>query len=348
MTISFKSFKSAIRHILPKKYPIMLRGRHGVGKSELVYQLAKEMVVEVVERRVSQMTDGDIIGLPVFEDGKTKWIAPDFFQHACENPVYLFFDELDRGDPHVRQSIMEITDSRKMNGYRLHPDTIVFASCNGGINTSQYEVNDLDPAELDRWAVFDVEPTVQDWLDYADGKVTPQTYNFISLNHDHLEHKSELEPGKVYPSRRSWFRLDQCLRDTGLLTKKNATSKDSPFLNLASGFVGMEAALAFQEFLREQDDIVEPSMIIDDGNFQLVEGFMNNEHISLVDRIKKSNILKNGLTDKQLKNYCHYFSLLPSEIATVLWHHMGLEVPELSERCSVESEVFRKKIMEIF
>ena len=60
MSIDFKTFLSIIPHVVDARYPILTRGRHGIGKSTLVYQLAKQMDLEVVERRASQMTEGEI------------------------------------------------------------------------------------------------------------------------------------------------------------------------------------------------------------------------------------------------------------------------------------------------
>ena len=40
MAIDFKTFVSVAPHVLNVRKPLMLRGRHGVGKSELVYQVA--------------------------------------------------------------------------------------------------------------------------------------------------------------------------------------------------------------------------------------------------------------------------------------------------------------------
>ena len=103
-------------------------------------------------------------------------------------PVALFLDEVDRATIEVRQGIFELTDSRKLNGHILHPDTLIFAAVNGGEHGDQYQVGEMDPAELDRWTVFDVEPTAEDWLAYAKDKVDGIIWDFINQNRNHLEH----------------------------------------------------------------------------------------------------------------------------------------------------------------
>ena len=61
MAIDFRTFNTIINPILSSKYPVLIRGRHGIGKSELVYQTAKDLGLPVVERRASQMTEGDFL-----------------------------------------------------------------------------------------------------------------------------------------------------------------------------------------------------------------------------------------------------------------------------------------------
>ena len=172
----------------------------------------------VVERRASQMTEGDLVGLPSVEGESTRFNPPDWFKQACDTGVVLFLDEVDRATIEVRQGIFELTDSRKLNGYKLHPKTVVFAAVNGGEHGAQYQVGEMDPAELDRWTVFDVEPSVEDWLDWANNSgISTEVWNTINQNRNHLEHNDDFEPNKVYPSRRSWERLDECLKSAGLL-----------------------------------------------------------------------------------------------------------------------------------
>ena len=102
MAVDFATFLSVVPHILDAKLPVLLRGRHGGGKSEVVYQTAAVRGLPVVERRASQMTEGDLLGLPATADtdidGRKAptWNAPDWLVTACERPVLVFLDEVDR------------------------------------------------------------------------------------------------------------------------------------------------------------------------------------------------------------------------------------------------------------
>ena len=320
MAVDFKTFNEVVGFVAGVRKPVLLRGRHGVGKSQVVYQYAKRAELPVIERRASQMTEGDLVGLPSTDDNCTRFNPPDWYKAACDAPVVLFLDEVDRATTEVRQGIFELTDSRKLNGHSLHPDTLVFAAVNGGEHGDQYQVGEMDPAELDRWTVFDVEPTAEDWLDWAKNRVDGAVWDFINQNRNHLEHEGEFEPNKVYPSRRSWDRLNECLVSGNLIN----LGETSPVLfHLASSFVGFEAAVSLNDFISKYSKQVTIEDILDSGKIDMTAEFGINDHNALVEKMESNEIFQGELSDEQVKNLAAYFLTLPSEVAMKLWTCVG-------------------------
>ena len=318
MAVDFKTFSSIVGHVTDVRKPVLLRGRHGIGKSTVVYQFADANNLPVVERRASQMTEGDWVGLPSIKGNSTRFNPPDWFKTACDKPVVLFLDEVDRATIEVRQGIFELTDSRKLNGHTLHEDTLVFAAVNGGEHGSQYQVGEMDPAELDRWTVFDVEPTVEDWLTWAKGTVDSVIWDFINQNRLHLERTGDFEPNKVYPSRRSWARLSECLVQGELLTEA------SPALyHLSTAFVGFEAAVSFRDFVENYERQVTVTDLLVDGKVDKVADWTINEHAAMIDKMEAEEVFAEHLPKDQIQNLAEYFMILPSEVAMKLWTVMG-------------------------
>ena len=317
-SIDFKTFNTVVPFVVADKKPVLIRGRHGVGKSEVVYQIAAKLELPIVERRASQMTEGDLMGLPSIDGESTSWNPPDWFKLACDEAVLLFLDEIDRATIEVRQGIFELTDSRKLNGHHLHPDTVIFGAINGGQHGAQYQVGEFDPAELDRWTVFDVEPTNKDWLDWAHDNCDGAIYDFISQNRQHLEHGGDFEPNKVYPSRRSWKRLNDCL------VKGKLLEEASPVLfNLACGYVGFEAGVAFNDFVENYERVVTVEDILVKGKIKKTKGFSINDHSAMVEKMEHEKIFAEELPQKQIQNLAKYFVTLPSEVGMKLWNVMG-------------------------
>ena len=323
MAVDFKTFVAVAPHVARVKKPILLRGRHGVGKSCVVYQTAAAMGLPVVERRASQMTEGDLVGLPVIDGECTRFNPPDWFKQACNEPVALFLDEVDRATIEVRQGIFELTDSRKLNGYSLHPETLIFAAVNGGEHGEQYQVGEMDPAELDRWTVFDVEPTVEDWLTWAKPNVNEIVWDFINQNRDHLEHTGDFEPNKVYPSRRSWDRFNECLNAAGFLTDELRKTSAATIYELGCAFVGFEAAVSFRDFAEKYEKQVTVEDILVNGELGKVAEFGINDHCALVEKMESTEVFKNQLPAEQINNLAAYFLTLPSEVAMKLWTVLG-------------------------
>ena len=326
MAVDFATFLSVAPHILDARLPVLIRGRHGVGKSEVVYMIADQRGLPVVERRASQMTEGDLLGLPDTADtainGRkaTTWNAPDWLVTACEQPVVLFLDEVDRATMEVRQGLFELTDSRKINGWHLHPETLIIAAVNGGEHGAQYQVGEMDPAELDRWTVFDVDPSDEDWLKWANGKVASVVWDFINQNRTHLEHRSDFEPNKVYPSRRSWKRFNDTAVPSGVFSKDG--DRDLLF-NLANAFVGFEAAVALQSFVERYQFQVTIEDLLDHGQIDKTSDWGINDHAAMIEKFEAAGTMTSALNDTQIQNLANYFISLPSEVAMKMWTVLG-------------------------
>jgi AAA domain (dynein-related subfamily) len=317
MAVDFKTFDKIVKHITDVKKPVLIRGRHGIGKSHRVYQYAESVGMKVVERRASQLQEGDLIGLPVIDGNSTKFNPPDWFKDCCDHPRVLFLDEVDRATLEVRQGIFELTDSRKLNGHTLHPETVIFAAVNGGAHGAQYQVGEMDPAELDRWTVFDLEPSVEDWLAWAKGNCDSLVWDFINQNRGHLEHKGEYEPNKVYPSRRSWARLNECLSVAGFFSG-DAKANLAPIYEIGCAFVGFEAAVAFRDFV----DKYERQVTVEDilaGRLDKTSAFTINDHTAMADKIIASGMFTKDMTDTDIEAVAKYALTMPSEVCMKFW-----------------------------
>ena len=313
MAVDFKTFVSLAPAVSAARLPVLLRGRHGIGKSQVVYQIAGDLGLPVIERRASQMTEGDLVGLPSIEGNRTTFNPPDWFKQACEEPAVLFLDEVDRATLEVRQGIFELTDSRKLNGHNLHADTLVFAAINGGEHGEQYQVNEMDPAELDRWSVWDVEPTTEDWLAWGKNNVDGLIWDFINQNRAHLEHNADIEPNKRYPSRRSWKRLND------VLVQADQMEAGPGMFNLAQSFVGFEAAVALNDYAKNYERVVTVEQLLNGDRKEALEAFSLNEHCALIEKLEAEEVCKAEFTETHVSNLAEYFVSLPSEAAMKLW-----------------------------
>ena len=306
--------KTAINTIplLPARQAIMIRGPHGIGKSQIFAQISEKLGLQMVDRRLSQMTEGDLLGLPELTDGVTRFCPPDWFMDCCKNPRVLLLDEFNRGTPEVLNTAMQITLDFELNGHKLHPETRVYAAINA---SAEYSVNELDPAQADRFWTIDLEPTVEDWLTWAtDTGVDPVLVDFIRQNPGHLRAKGQLEPGKVYPSQRSWDKLNQAFRKAGL----DLAAEGVPELlyPLSIGFVGLEAAITLRDFVKNYENILSAEDIL--NNWKKVKGKVSklsaDKQNALMDKLLV-HCKGNAWTDDQLDNLTGFVKSVSQEMA---------------------------------
>ena len=110
--------------ILPASISVLLRGPHGIGKSALPRHVGRVLGLPVVDRRLSQMSEGDLVGLPELVNGVTRFAPPDWYKKACMEPTIVFLDELNRATPEVMQAAFQIVLDRELNGHRLNDAVI--------------------------------------------------------------------------------------------------------------------------------------------------------------------------------------------------------------------------------
>ena len=333
---------------LPRSTSILLRGDHGIGKSQVVRQVAASLDggLPVIDRRLSQMSEGDMIGLPSTDGEVTRFNPPDWFKRACDEPVTLFLDELNRATPEVMQAAFQIVLDRELNGWKLHPRTAVFAAINSSAN---YTVNEVDPALLDRFWTIDLTPSANDWLVWARGKLADVVVDFITQNEKFLDPAKNAEPGSVQVSRRSWERLSNALSGAGIAD----TPDDGLFYPMCLGYVGLEATTAFLSFAKSQDarfsgeDIV--NSYTDKVQKKLKKLNSQDKWNAAVEKAGDFVTTKlDNLNEAQVANISSFAKDLPAELRITLWSRLTAKGVEKLDLAKAVHKAMSSHLLEVF
>lgn len=169
-------------------FNVMLSGVHGTSKTSRVLQVAREKGVVLKYYSCSTLDPfTDLVGVPTPRKYCTQdkvWFATE--KEACphcsqelygvDSPVIeslklvrpteideaelIFFDELNRADPKVVNAVMEIIQFGSINGDKIRNLVACWAAINPPNHEADYEVEELDPAIIDRFDIFiDIKPT---------------------------------------------------------------------------------------------------------------------------------------------------------------------------------------------
>jgi len=232
----------------PPEQNIMLIGKHGIGKSEIITHFYKGQSIKVVAFFLGQMSDpGDLIGLMHKDEqtGRSVFLPPYWWPLENE-PIVLFLDELNRARPEILQAVQDLTLNKTLAGKRLPLGSMVIAAVNEG---EEYQLTELDPALVSRFNLYEFAPTVEDWLLWAnDHDIDTRVITFIQKNNHHLDGEGArpeevgLAAGLVKtPDRRAWVKVANFIKPYERL--------EDMHIKVIAGMVGMPAASAFRQSL---------------------------------------------------------------------------------------------------
>jgi hypothetical protein len=333
---------------MPNTVSVLLKAKHGVGKSRSVQQVAIENGWDFYDVRLSQCEVGDIKGLPYRDGDLMKFAKPEWFPKDPNSKGILFLDELNRATKDVLQAVFELCLDRRLDGTPLPEGWRVVAAINAD---DEYDVVELDPALADRWFHIDFEPTAEEWLTWAkDNDIIPEIRQFISRNENLLDPPvGNLEINKVYPSRRSWATLSNTIKHMNLLN-----SDEGMFVQVTKGFVGTEVAIMLQRFISNEYSRIKPSDVLDkfeELEESLIESCESIEVIAelAVAVVEDANKRASGkFKDLQKTNLQKFFMILPNDVASNVWVKLlkGKRTKKLVTEW--DSEEFQAKIEQVF
>jgi len=261
--LNIRKIKTVIKKAMDNYYTPFVWGKHGIGKSQIVKQIAEDRAEQnnikfttnpdlfndkhfgFVDLRIGQMEVGDLIGIPIInekeENSKTKWAKPDWFPTDENSKGIIFADELNRGRLDVLQAIFQLVWDRRLHLHVLPKGWKICVAANP--SGSEYIVNDLDIALMDRFVHLKLVPEVKEWLEWAKNTgVKESITSFIERYPEQLGHEGANMNLDIKPSPRSWEILSNMCTDLD----------NDLLLEVAIGIVGNETAITYIESMKKK------------------------------------------------------------------------------------------------
>lgn len=188
----------------------LLMGPVGLGKSSMGRDLAQEFFLRPVFINSGECSDStDISGMPsVTLTGQemggipyTRWSLNEQAALACNEPVLLIFDDIDKAQPFIQNALLGVFGARTLRSYTLHPGTLVMAAGNR-VGDDEY-ANTLSESLRTRLTPYELIPSVTDFSEYAiaTGEIHPVIIGYLQFNPKALHSRSDT--GR-FPSPRGW------------------------------------------------------------------------------------------------------------------------------------------------
>ena len=143
-----QQIKTAVHHNLP----ILLFGKSGWGKTEIVEQVGKELGLDVVTLSLALCLPEDVGGIPQAEGDSFKYLMPKWFYDRQDTPFILFLDEINQAPPQVLHAIYGLVQKRELHGYTNSEMRVVAA---GNMADENPQLTEIMQPLLNRFYIMD-------------------------------------------------------------------------------------------------------------------------------------------------------------------------------------------------
>ncbi|HKI82063.1 MAG TPA: MoxR family ATPase, partial [Pseudodesulfovibrio sp.] len=193
--------KTSLRSLIPLGQPVFLWGAPGVGKSQVVAQVAEELGRELIDIRAVLLDPVDLRGLPSVDGQVARWNPPAFLPR--EGTGVLFLDELNAAPPLVQAACYQLVLDRRVGEYELPEGWAVVAA--GNRETDRAVTHRMPSALANRFVHLDFSVDVNDWLAWAEqAGLGREVLDFIRFRPNLLHAFDPRQNEKAFPSPRSW------------------------------------------------------------------------------------------------------------------------------------------------
>ena len=208
-----------------RQRPVLLIGPPGVGKTQIMEQVAKECGIGLVAYTITHHTRQSAVGLPFLEKknfGGREYTVTEYTMSEIVASVYnkmeetglsegiLFLDEINCVSETLAPAMLQFLQYKVFGRHRV-PDGWVIVTAG---NPPEYNksVREFDVVTMDRLKVLEVEADYKAWKDYARQKrLHGAILNFLELKKDDFYRIETTVNGRSYVTARGWEDLSEIL-----------------------------------------------------------------------------------------------------------------------------------------
>lgn len=208
-----------------RQRPILLMGPPGIGKTQIMEQVAKECQVGLVSYTITHHTRQSAVGLPFIREreygGKTYSVT-DYTMSEILASVYekieetgkkegiLFIDEINCVSETLAPTMLQFLQCKTFGNQKLPEGWVIVAA--GNPPEYNKSVREFDVVTMDRIKWIEVEENYPAWKEYAHQVgIHSAILAYLELRKDYFYRVETTVDGKAFVTARGWEDLSHLL-----------------------------------------------------------------------------------------------------------------------------------------
>lgn len=255
-----KELAQGVKHCVLTKRPAFIWGPPGIGKSQILKQIANQLEMDFIDIRLSQMDATDLRGIPfpttdANGENTMRWAPPAILPKDKNARAIILLDEMNSAAPSIQAGAYQLVLDRALGEYELPEGCVVLAA--GNRETDKGTTFKMAKPLQNRFIHLEMRHDFEDWQEWAlTREINRFVIGYLTFSKESLFNFDPTSSAKAFPTPRSWEYVSNLLDN-------NPNLPFNVLHALIAGAVGDGNAAQFLEYRENAAKLPNPSDILE-------------------------------------------------------------------------------------
>ena len=280
-----------------RQRPILLMGAPGIGKTQIMEQIARECKVGLVSYTITHHTRQSAVGLPFIKEktfGNETFSVTEYTMSEIIASVYekmektglkegiLFIDEINCVSETLAPMMLQFLQGKTFGNQKVPEGWVIVTA--GNPPEYNKSVREFDVVTLDRIKRIDVQPDFEVWKEYAyEQGIHPAVISYLELRRKNFYRMENTVDGRIFATARGWEDLSRLIQVYEALGKE--VDREVVYQYIQHPMIAKDFAAYLALYNKYKTDYAMEDLLLGKWTQLTIQKIRNaslDEHLSLV------------------------------------------------------------------